>query len=113
MIKAILNGANVTIKNSEGKDLQKINLVKNPSVKPLLVALSSEGIISLEDNNQTTGNTLTDARERAGLSTEQLADIVGITRQGMHKIESKKTMPRLDIAIKLADILDIDIKELL
>ena len=113
MIKAILNGANVTIKNSEGKDLQTINLIKNPSIKPLLVALSGEGIVSLEDDNKTTGNAVADAREKAGLSVEQLADIVGVTRQGMHKIENKKTMPRLDIAIKLADVLDIDIKELL
>lgn len=52
-------------------------------------------------------------REKAGLTLEQLADKVGCTRQTLSKIELKQTIPRLDLAIKIADILGIDVREII
>lgn len=113
MIKAIFNGPNVVIMNSDGKKIQTINLVKNPSVKALLTGLSEEGLVEMSEAHVSSENSIIAAREKAGLTSEQLADLLGITRQGMFKIETRRSMPRLDLAIKLSELLDLDIKEFL
>ena len=53
-------------------------------------------------------------RESAGLTQQQLADKVGITMNYLAKIESKKMQRGISIVIlgRIADALDIDIKEL-
>lgn len=52
-------------------------------------------------------------REKAGLTLEQLADKVGCTRQTLSKIELRQTIPRLDLAVKIADVLRIDARTIL
>ncbi|WP_407702111.1 helix-turn-helix transcriptional regulator [Tumebacillus lacus] len=48
------------------------------------------------------------AREKKGLSREQLAVMVGSTRSHIYKIEMGLRTPRLDLASKICEELDED-----
>lgn len=52
---------------------------------------------------------LTDLRRKAGLSQEQLADRLGVTRQSVSKWESGAAMPELGKLIALSELFDVSI----
>ena len=47
-------------------------------------------------------NRIRDLRQSAGLSQQQLADRVGVTRQTINAIEQEKYSPTLELAFRLA-----------
>ena len=59
------------------------------------------------------GNNLRNARLRAGLTPEQLAEKVSITRPALIKYEDGQAIPNLVTGIKLADALKISVYDLL
>lgn len=52
-------------------------------------------------------------REIKGLTHEQLGDMVGCSRQTIVKVENKTSIPRLTLAVKIADALNMDVRDLL
>lgn len=48
------------------------------------------------------GHNLCRSRRRAGLSQEDLGDLVGLTRQGIGQLELGRRLPRVDTIVKLA-----------
>jgi len=52
-------------------------------------------------------------RRQANLSQEQLAQQVFVTRQSVSKWEQGETTPDLDTLIKLANLLQVDLNELI
>ena len=52
---------------------------------------------------------LTFLRRRAGMSQEQLADQLGITRQSVSKWESGASVPELAKLIAIADFFDVSL----
>lgn len=50
---------------------------------------------------------LTEEREKKGMSQEQLASVVGVSRQALSAIERGITKPSIDTAKKLAEALDL------
>jgi transcriptional regulator with XRE-family HTH domain len=59
------------------------------------------------------GRNLCLARQRSGLSQEKLAECTGLCRDTIYKIEMGQRSPRLDTLLVLADVLSIDVAELL
>ena len=55
---------------------------------------------------------LMDLRRREGLSQEQLADRLGVTRQSVSKWESGSAMPELGKLIAIADLFGVTLDEL-
>jgi molybdate-binding protein/DNA-binding XRE family transcriptional regulator len=51
-------------------------------------------------------------REVRGLSQIELAAAVGLTRQSVHSIESGRSIPAVDVALRLANILDCSVESL-
>lgn len=51
-------------------------------------------------------------RTELDIGQEELARLVGVTRQAIHSIEKGKYQPSVILAYKLAKVLDIDINEL-
>ncbi len=51
------------------------------------------------------GAQLRAARQRAGLSQQQLADRVGVRKLAILRIENGKTRPSVDLALRLAQVL--------
>jgi transcriptional regulator with XRE-family HTH domain len=49
-----------------------------------------------------------DTRARLGLTQRQLADIVGVTRGYIAKIEHDQTNPSLDLVERIASALDLE-----
>lgn len=58
------------------------------------------------------GKRIKEARVKNGLSGEQLASLVGCTRQGLNLIENGKTSPSFFRGVLLCQILDIKPDEL-
>jgi transcriptional regulator with XRE-family HTH domain len=56
-----------------------------------------------------TGNRIREIRERRGLSQEQLAEIMGINRSTLSKIETGKFAITIDYLYRLAWHLDFDV----
>lgn len=52
-------------------------------------------------------------RDKAGLTQEQLAKELSVTQQAIAKWETGDSLPRADKLIKLAEILDCTVEELL
>ena len=52
------------------------------------------------------------ARKKAGLSQEALADALGVTRQAVSKWETGKSSPRSDKLPLLAQILGVEVGQL-
>lgn len=59
------------------------------------------------------GNNLRNARLKAGLTPEQLAERVCITRPALIKYEDGQAIPNLVTGIKLADALNVNVYDLL
>ena len=58
-------------------------------------------------------NRLRETRNQgSGLTQQQLADLVGVSRQTIISIESGRYSPSLELAIKIAAALDVEIKEI-
>ena len=61
----------------------------------------------------TLGERLLAYRNRVGLSQEKLAEKIGVTRQTVSKWEKGLSVPDADLLVKLADILEVSVAELL
>ena len=59
------------------------------------------------------GKNIQTARKRLGLSQNELAEILDISREHLAKIETAKRCVSLSLLFKIADALDISISELL
>lgn len=99
----------------DGNDvILTISLNQNPQVFNLLSILDQANVIDLSlDDPICHKNKLKQVRESKGLTLEQLADLVGCTRQNIAKIENGTSEPKLSLAIKISDVLGIDIRELI
>ena len=51
-------------------------------------------------------NRITELRAAAGMSQAELGDRVGVTRQTMNAIERGKYSPSLEVAFRIAGVLD-------
>ena len=110
------NSTGVVLINANGEvvDYFYPNTVDQPTINLLeLLAEADEVAFNMPRVEAATKCKLLKYREEAGLTLEQLADKVGCTRQTLSKIELKQSIPRLDLAVKIADILRIDPREIL
>ncbi len=58
-------------------------------------------------------NRLREVRQQGeGMTQQALADLVGVSRQSIIAIESGKYSPSLELAIKIAEVFDCEIREL-
>ncbi|NMB62763.1 MAG: helix-turn-helix transcriptional regulator [Chloroflexi bacterium] len=57
-------------------------------------------------------NRIRELRKKLGLRQEDLATSLGVTRQTINAIENNKYNPSLELAMKLAKLLNITIEEL-
>lgn len=57
----------------------------------------------------TLGERISDARHNKGLTQEELAEKVGISRQSIYKYEADLTEPRLLIITCISDVLGVSI----
>ena len=57
-------------------------------------------------------NTIKILRAVKGVTQEQLADDLGVTRQTIHAVESGKYNPSIDLAFKLARYFETSIEEI-
>ena len=58
-------------------------------------------------------NIILDLRNKAGLSQDELAEKVYVTRQAVSRWENGNNMPDLDILIEISDYYEIDLREIL
>ena len=56
-------------------------------------------------------NTLRELREKRGITQQELADLVGVTRQTVIAIEGNKYSPSLEVAFMIAQALRARIEE--
>jgi transcriptional regulator with XRE-family HTH domain len=61
---------------------------------------------------ETVGERLQRLREALGLTQEQLGRAAGVPPTSLRNYEQNRRQPRLDAAVKLADVLDISLDEL-
>lgn len=59
------------------------------------------------------GKDLKEARLKKGLTGEQLAELLSVTEQTVSQWEADESFPDIEALIKLSDILDLDLDELL
>ena len=52
-------------------------------------------------------------RKKAGMSQEQLAERLGVSRQSVSKWEGSQSMPDMDKAVKLADLFGVSLDSLI
>ncbi|OPX94849.1 MAG: hypothetical protein A4E53_00009 [Pelotomaculum sp. PtaB.Bin104] len=57
-------------------------------------------------------NNIRELRKRLGFRQEDLATILGVTRQTINAIENQKYNPTLELAMKLAKLLNTTVEEL-
>ncbi len=57
-------------------------------------------------------NRLKETRNRQGATQEELAKVVGVTRQTILAIEKDKFVPSVKLALEIASALDVPIDEL-
>lgn len=110
------NNVGVVLINMDGEvvDAYYPNTIDQPTINLLeKFAQADEVIFNLPKVTDDGKAKLMYYREKAGLTLEQLADKVGCTRQTLSKIELRQSIPRLDLAIKIADILGIDVRMIL
>lgn len=58
------------------------------------------------------GTRIRDARLHANLTQEKLAELAGLDRQAINRIEQGHSSPRLDNLIRIADALDVPLASL-
>ena len=61
----------------------------------------------------TINHNLKELRKKAGLTQEEVAVMVNVTRQAISSYESGRTRPDLDMLLMLADVYGVDITEIL
>jgi len=49
-------------------------------------------------------------RKKKGLSQEKIAQLTGMARTNIVRIERKTNMPTIDVLVKLADAMDMDLE---
>ncbi len=59
------------------------------------------------------GKHIKKAREEKGLTQEQLAERLSVTRQAVSNWENEKTQPDIDTLHKISDTLEVDIERLI
>ena len=57
-------------------------------------------------------NHLRDLREAAGINQTRMAELVGVSRQSIHAIESGTFNPSVLLALKIAKVLKIDLAKI-
>ena len=57
-------------------------------------------------------NKIRELRKKIGFRQEDLANSLGVTRQTINAIENEKYSPTLELAIKLAKLLNTTVEEL-
>lgn len=57
-------------------------------------------------------NRIRELRKNSGFRQEDLANTLGVTRQTINAIENEKYNPTLELAIKLAKLLNTTVEEL-
>lgn len=57
-------------------------------------------------------NNIRELRKKLGFRQEDIANILGVTRQTINAIENEKYNPTLELAMKLARLLNITVEEL-
>jgi len=57
-------------------------------------------------------NKIKELRKQQNLRQEDIADILGVTRQTINAIENNKYNPTLELAMKLAQLLNSTVEEL-
>lgn len=70
-----------------------------------VAAISAEGIVWLKRTGSHQGDALKAARENAGLSMRQLADVAGVSTNTISLIEAGRSCPRADVLAALAKAL--------
>lgn len=66
------------------------------------------GIVNLIDNSNKEVHMLRELREKAGLTQEELASLVGVQRTQITMIEIGKSSPSIKTAKKLGEVLKVD-----
>jgi putative transcriptional regulator len=56
-------------------------------------------------------NTLRDLRAAAGLTQQDLADAIGVTRQTVNAIELDKYSPSLEVAFRIAHVFKVPLEQ--
>lgn len=64
------------------------------------------------DRRRAIGDQIRAARREAGLSQEKLAELAGMDRQAINRIEQGHQSPLVDNLIRIADALDVPLSEL-
>ena len=67
--------------------------------------------ISLSKRGDNVKNRIKELRKKIGLRQEDVAEQVGVTRQTINAIENDKYNPTLDLAMKLAKLLNTPVEE--
>jgi len=57
-------------------------------------------------------NNIRELRKKLGFRQEDIANILGVTRQTINAIENQKYNPTLELAMKLAKLLNTAVEEL-
>lgn len=57
-------------------------------------------------------NNIRELRKKLGLRQEDIANTLGVTRQTINAIENEKYNPTLELAMKLAKLLNTTVEEL-
>ncbi len=55
---------------------------------------------------------LKELRKKNRFSLEQLAEIVGVTKMMIYLYETKKYKPKINVAIKIAQVFNVDVKDI-
>jgi transcriptional regulator with XRE-family HTH domain len=66
-----------------------------------------------DDILRTVGNRLRDARARAGLTQKQLGDRAAVKQSYIYELERGRTNITLNTLVKMADVLGMDVRDLL
>lgn len=105
----------VAIIKDGDRTILTISLERNPEAMDLINVMG-EAVEDFEirfDAPVESKSKLQQYRELAGLTHEELGNMAGCSRQTIVKIENKTSIPKLPLAIKIADALNMDVRELL
>ena len=64
-------------------------------------------------NQMNIGNFLKQLRKERGLTQAQLAETLGVSNRSVSRWETGSNLPDLDLLVELAELYDVDLKELL
>lgn len=96
------------------KAILTVTAERNPDVFGLMLMLDQMGAVDLQVAEETQyKSNIHRYRERKGMTHEQLANAVGCSRQTIVKLETGVSEPKLNLAIKIADVLGMDVRQIL